>query len=1403
MTSMQTKDNQIVNLKVLPPPPFNTVGLFTYLRTYARRHNDADPNSTVESWSECIERVVKATNTQLKVGFTNEESTELFSLLYNLKCSVAGRFLWQLGTKTVDKMGLMSLQNCFTVDTKFWTKEGIKSFSNYNDGDVVVVRGKDKWVNATIKSYQPQQIYELTVGLGKGKRIIRTTANHRWIVKTKKNDNKFTWKIKTTSELCNGWKLQPFANRTNFQCLQICPVGIQHGIVFGDGHQMSNVNSCGITLCGDKKEELSKFFFTVRRENNMITGLPSTWKDLPSLNMNKEYLYGFLAGWFSTDGSIQKSSQMSITNKNEDVLLWAKSAFSILGIITSPVRLSSDENPFNANPRELYKLEIYRYHLPSEFFIRDSQKQRYKKLNGNPDWRVVEVKPTNDIEPVWCVNEPEFEEFTLEDGILTKNCAFVTVNEPVKPFTWVMNFLMLGAGCGYRISLDDIKDFPIVKSSSIIRRDEYDSTYIVPDSREGWVKLLGKVLKAHFYSGESFTYSCVLLRSRGAVIKGFGGLSSGPEVLCDGIKKINDLLNKRAGMKIKSVDALDIMNIIGMIVVSGNVRRSAQLALGDCEDTEYLRAKRWDLGNIPNWRCYSNNSIICNNIEEILKNNEFWDAYNGNGEPYGLINLKLSQTCGRIGETQYPDPNVAGYNPCFSGDTLIAVADGRGAVPIKDLATEDKDVPVYSVNPESGEVSIKWGRNPRITGTNMKLLRIHFGGQHKEEYMDVTPNHKFFTTDGRDLTAEQLVKGDSIPMFKKCKNGKDDYIVIKDLNGKRLTEHRMIKKFYNPDDFEKQHKQGIYNGCCKTDNVVIHHKDENKSNNNPDNLEITTASDHSRLHGEELIGDKNPMYGKKHSDQTKSLIGQKTKERCKNPDYITKLSNAMSDENRDKMSIKMSIQKKEWDHKIWDELEQKANDAGLKTVRLLEDGALRVVRECEICNAEFNVIWGKRGQPYCSYSCANKNKDVIEKRRVSNRATKDAKSKHTFYKQAMVYKDLQENSEIVMKKDWENECRKKGIPFRIQTKTPNPYIPTNWTHFKQMVTDLNHRVSYVEELPDTHTVYNITVEDNHTLAVVTKSNDEKINLSGVWVYNCAEQSLESYETCCLGEIYLPNITSKDELFKCATYLYRICKHSLALNCPDSKETENIVHKNMRMGLGVTGYLQATEEQKSWLPLCYNYLRVYDKQYSHDHGFSISIKLTTCKPSGTLSLLGGCTSGIHPGFSRYYIRRIRISSESKLIELAKKNGYPVEYSKNFDQSIDPNTQIVSFPYSLPEGTVFADECTALQQLEYVKRLQTEWSDNSVSCTVYYRKEELDDIKEWLRKNYNNSIKSVSFLLHSDHGFQQAPLEKISKEQYDLMKSQCNNITSTEGICFSVKDEEFVGEGECANGSCPIR
>jgi len=98
-------------------------------------------------------------------------------------------------------------------------------------------------------------------------------------------------------------------------------------------------------------------------------------------------------------------------------------------------------------------------------------------------------------------------------------------------------------------------------------------------------------------------------------------------------------------------------------------------------------------------------------------------------------------------------------------------------------------------------------------------------------------------------------------------------------------------------------------------------------------------------------------------------------------------------------------------------------------------------------------------------------------------------------------------------------------------------------------------------------------------------------------YNpCAEQSLASFETCCLAEVFLPNVESSTELLDILELLYRVNKHSLLLPS-HNKETETIVHKNMRMGIGLTGILQATEEQNSWMREGYSYLRDFDVFYS--------------------------------------------------------------------------------------------------------------------------------------------------------------------------------------------------------------
>lgn len=539
-----------------------------------------------------------------------------------------------------------------------------------------------------------------------------------------------------------------------------------------------------------------------------------------------------------------------------------------------------------------------------------------------------------------------------------QNCAAVVVNEPVRPFTWTFEKLMLGCGVGFNIQKENVYQLPKVKKKiKITRMDENDAEFIVPDSREGWVKLLSKTLKAAFYTGEGFTYATHLIRAKGLPIKGFGGTASGSEILVEGINNIVTVLNGRAGKKLRPIDVLDIMNIIGSIVVAGNVRRSALLALGDADDIEYLRAKRWDLFDIPNWRAMSNNSVVCDDITQLPE--EFWEGYKGNGEPYGLINLAASRRMGRTGETQYPDPDVEIYNPC------------------------------------------------------------------------------------------------------------------------------------------------------------------------------------------------------------------------------------------------------------------------------------------------------------------------------------------------------------------------------------------------------------------------------------------------------AEQSLVNYETCCLAEMYLPNITSFDELMKVAKYLYRINKHSLSLPDVSSIETQKIVNKNMRMGIGVTGYLQATEEQRSWLKDAYPLLREFDREYSAANGFNPSIKMTTVKPSGTLSLLAGVTPGAHPGYSQYFIRRIRMAANLDLVDICRQHGYYIEYLKNFDGTEDHNTVIVSFPCAYPDGTKVAAEMTAVDQLNVIKRLQAEWSDNSVSVTIYYRKEELPEIREWLKDNYIN-VKSVSFLLHSEHGFEQAPYEEITKEQYEEMAAKVTPITSVGNL--SMEDLDIQ---DCEGGACPVR
>ena len=680
--------------------------------------------------------------------------------------------------------------------------------------------------------------------------------------------------------------------------------------------------------------------------------------------------------------------------------------------------------------------------------------------------------------------------------------------------------------------------------------------------------------------------------------------------------------------------------------------------------------------------------------------------------------------CGRLGDTQYPDPDAQGTNPCLTDDTWIMTEDGPRM--IKDLVDKEKQVYV------NGKKYSTTKQGFFYTGTQ-QVFEI----QTQEGFsIKGTDNHQILTTTGWKQINELKVK-DKIVMNN---HGQLNW----DGNGTESDGYLLGQLLGNGTLMEKTAKLGVWEKECQEKVMAYIEKHMSK---------LATRSDfkgwyHVKRNGEETIeyriqnvGLKNlaNQFGMYHGSK---IITDKI-EMASSNFYIGFLRGLFDTDGSPQGTIEKGFS-------------IRLSQANLSTLQKAQRMLLRL--------GIYSKIYKERQQE-------------------GMKLLPDGKGGKKEYMCQKMHELYISQDSIVKFQDrigFFHSDKNDRVREYLRNIRRGPY--------KQKYVST---VSNIIEL-DIQKVYDCTVP--------------KINAfdaNGMYVHNCSEIVLSDGETCCLSELYLPNISTKEELFKCATYMYKVCKHSLTLPCQISEKTERVVHQNMRIGIGVTGYLQSTDEQKSWLAPCYEYLRDLDTKYSIQHGFPRSIRLTTVKPSGTLSLLGNVTPGVHPGFAQYYIRRVRIASESPLIKIAKEYGYPVEYVKNFDGSFDHTTQIVSFPMCLPEGTVLAKDCSAVRQLEYVKELQAIWSDNCVSVSIYYRKEELSAIKDWLRNNYNNSIKSVSFILHSGHNFEQAPMEEITKEQYEEMSSQCRPISSTEGICYVSNDEKYMGEGECKSNMCPVR
>jgi len=272
---------------------------------------------------------------------------------------------------------------------------------------------------------------------------------------------------------------------------------------------------------------------------------------------------------------------------------------------------------------------------------------------------------------------------------------------------------------------------------------------------------------------------------------------------------------------------------------------------------------------------------------------------------------------------------------------------------------------------------------------------------------------------------------------------------------------------------------------------------------------------------------------------------------------------------------------------------------------------------------------------------------------------------------------------------------------------------------------------------------------------------------------CAEQSLESYELCCLVETFPSRHDSYEEFQETLKMAYLYAK-SVTLMRTHWVETNAVMLKNRRIGTSVSGIIDAMTKHGrrmflTWLSKGYEYLKNLDEIYSNWLCVPRSIKITTVKPSGTTSLLAGVSPGIHYPHSEYYIRRIRLADNSDLKRPLIEAGYHVEPSATGER----NTVVVSFPMRVENFDVGKKDASMEMQIMNAIDVQKYWSDNQVSITVTFNKNEAKRLKSVL-SFCEDKLKCVSFMPLFDHDYVQAPYEEISREKYEEMISRLKPI-----------------------------
>lgn len=944
------------------------------------------------------------------------------------------------------------------------------------------------------------------------------------------------------------------------------------------------------------------------------------------------------------------------------------------------------------------------------------------------------------------------------------NCSVRHVDS-IRSFAEILYLLLCGSGVGIGLSKMFLGRLPNLvdasdKTGTIV-------TYVIEDSIEGWADSIEALLNCYFkstaYSGRKIVFDYSRIRRKGSKLKTGGGKAPGYKPLknCLGkIKKLLDtLIEEKNQQRLKSIDAYDILMHCSDAVLSGGVRRSATSIVFEPDDEDMMNAKTGEWFKDNPQRARSNNSVLllrdkCT-VEDfkdvIARTKEF-------GEPAFV----------------FADDSRELYNPCFEKDTRLSV-DGMGLVRIEDLyklntklrVSADNRVGKFDeLNAKDFGTSVKEATEVFLTQKNAKVFELVTTHGHK---LRVTENHEFPTPNGRKKLNELKI---------------GDVLLLQSGEG----------SFGKGNTFEEGLALGMItgDGCFTKEGLAFIDIWEDDFDVLDDVLEIANSvSLNHKESGYRKMKWQNQTI-REGSDKKKRIGGVGLREAIEK----TSLSN----------DIKSRVPEGVW-------LGSREYVRGYLQGLIFSDGSV-----------QYKERLGNKKKSTLSIRLTQSNKELLEDVQIllqnfgitSNlyQRTKEhysslpnSSGEYIDYKCKPTYELILNRMNSMLFADKIGFYGRKSLLF-------DKYI-------KMRGTDCNKKERYITKVKSieyysTDDVYCLTQPETNTVCANGLSVGQCFEISFIPV---TEDGTCGVQNCNLSSINGAKVKSKEDFFECvkAATIIGTLQAGYTNFKYLSPATKFLTEEEALLGVSITGIMDTPDIllkdtiQKKGASVAVE----TNKEWAKIIGIKQAARITCVKPEGTVSLVLGSASGIHPHHAHKYFRRVQANKTDNVYQYFQ--AFNPEFSEESVYSENKTDDVITFPLTVSDKSIVKDDLDAISHLKIIRDTQKNWVQSgtteankkpihhNVSCTVIVKDDEWDAVAKFLFDN-KDLFAAVSLLPYvGDKIYAQAPMEKVSTPEDEAKFKMLEETYKQVDYKYLIEDHDETNlqqELSCAGGKCEV-